>query len=437
MKPSKTYILLAAAILYIILLSPLNAMDSTSPAGKITARFNETLILKGWETVLEGETLKAWCHNPLYQTLDVTVIYQDRENDIFRIIIDSERDKVPARKIFQFKKSDIKDMEKIESFLLPYLISLTNSKTVNEKHSGFYGSAKAGYYRTNDNSEILPEKSEGMYFAGFRLIYDPYREAAISNLPLYAGDYMDSSYSVSINREGKKFFDKIDELSFDIDFILYGKHNTTGSGDNRTRNLYGLFTGIAYYRPIIKSTAMLWSNDVYTDHYHIQYCYWEMLSFRQELTFSSSGKDLYFKYSIGLGPGQNSSLNLTNISSAEENSRLDPGVFTSYWYTVNGFGDRQNNYYYSMTYPVRFEFIADRYLNSRFQFNYDFYFFQATHNKNVYDFLNRLIFSYGFYITENITAGFGYEFWHIKSVENEYDKSHYWNRLNLQMEMKI
>jgi hypothetical protein len=423
-------------ILLLGFINNLNAAEEqTALAEKIAADFEQVLKSKGWNTELSGTSLKAWINDPLFRSLNVTVKYRDRDKKLFRIIIDSETNKITASKSFLFRKTDSDNIDRIKSFLVPYLLNLASTKPEADKSPSFYPSLKLGYYRTNDNSEILPEKSEGMFFIAWKFIYDPLREAGESDHTLYLGDYLYSLFALSINREEKTFFNRMDEFNFDIDFLLIGNSSIKISGDEKRRNLFGLFTGIEYYRPYIKSSAVLWSDDVYTDHFHIQYCYWEVLAFIQELTFSENGRELIFKYSIGAGPGQNSSLTATNITDAEEEN-LNP-VFTSNWYGKNGFGDRRHNYYYSMTYPVRFEITADRYLNSRLELKYDFYFFQAIQDKKVYDFLNRFIFNYGFYITHDITLGVGYEFWHVKSIENENRKSHSWNRFNIQMEVKI
>ena len=109
----------------------------------------------------------------------------------------------------------------------------------------------------------------------------------------------------------------------------------------------------------------------------------------------------------------------------------------SNWYGLNGHGDRRHNYYYSMTFPLRLEFTADKYLNSKLELKYYFYYFQALMDIEAYDFLNRTVVRYGYYITENITIGTAYEFWHVKSRENENKKSRHWNRLDLLMEINF
>jgi len=436
MKIIKLFIILIATFFYAGFLNHLNASEGTSALPvQLASDFQKILEFKGWHADNSGESLNAWKFNPSYHLLKVSINYEERDKDSFLIVINSERGGTETRKAFPFNKRDISRIDNIESILNPYLISLTNSNAEEEKKSDFYPTVKGGYYRTNDNHEILPEKSEGMFFIGWDLVYDPLRDADESTVPLYLGDYMDAFFKLSIDREGKKFFGKLDEFEFDINFVLYGKNIKKVSGEESQRNLYGVFTGIEYYRPYVTSKEVLWSDDVYTDHFHIQYCFWKVAEFVQTLTFTNGGKELSFKYEFGIGPGQNSSLTATNVTEDMEDD-LNP-IFVSNWYGKNDLGDRDHNYYWSMTVPVKLEVTADKYLNSKFDFKYHFYYFQSLFDKNAQDFLNRFIFNYGFYITEDITAGFGYEFWHIKSIENENNKSHYWNRFNIQMEMKL
>jgi len=436
MKITKLFIILTAALMCSGFFNSLKASEAGSELPlKIASDFQKVLEDKGWHADNSGETVNAWKFNPSYHLLKLSIKYQERDNNSFLIIIDSMRGDTETRKIFPFNNKDIARINYVESILNPYLISLTNSNAEEEKKSDFYPKVKAGYYRTNDNHEIFPEKSEGMFFIEWDLVYDPLRDAGESTIPMYPGDYMDSSFKLSIDREGKNFFGKLDEFDFDINFVLYGINKKEISGNESRRNMFGLFTGIEYYRPYLTSDEVLWSDPVYTDHFHIQFCYWEVAKFIQSMTFTNNGKELSFRYEFGMGPGQNSSLTATNITEDMEDD-LNP-IFMSNWYGKKNLGDRDHNYYYSMTFPLKIEITADKYLNSKFEIKYNFYYFQSLMDKKAQDFLNRAAFNYGYYITEDITAGFGYEFWHIKSIENENNKSHYWNRFNIQMEMKL
>ena len=410
------------------------ASDENITREKIAASFESVLKSKGWNTFIEINSVNAWIFNPTYQSLNLTIEYNEKDVNTFSIAIDSKKNGAELHKTFLFNKRDYNSIEQVNSILVPYLVSLMDMKVEDENRSPYYASVKLGYYRTNDNREILPSTSAGMFFIGWNFTYDPARDERDSSIPLYIGDYLDSSFTLSIDRKAKGF-SKLDEFGFDIDLILYGKSKKNISDQETTRNLYGLFTSIVYYRPFLKTTAVQWSDDMYTDHMHIQYCYWEPVSFIQKLTFINNEKSISFKYKVGIGPGQNSSITAVGID-ADREMNLNP-IFTSRWYFNNNQGNRKHNYYYSITVPVKLEFESDKYFNSKFEFKYHFYYFQAIMDKHTQDFFNRIVFNYGYYITNDILAGIGYEFWHVKGFENEYKKSHSWNRFAIQAEMKI
>lgn len=436
MKTSKFYILLIAVLILAAFVIPLKAGEIKSDLPlKIAADFQKVLEIKGWRSEITGNSLSAWKFNPSYHLLNLSIDYKEKDKDTFMIVVDSERGGTKIHKAFIFNNSYRTDVAMIESVLNPYIVSLTNPSAEEEKKSDFYASTKLGYYRTNDNSEILPEKGKGMFFAGFDLIYDPLKVADESDVTMYLGDYMDSFFKLSIDRQGEKIFDYFDEFHFSINFIIYGQSDKKITGESTSRNIYGLFTGMEYYRPYVTSDSIVWTDDIITDHFDIQYCDWEVVKFIHEMTFTNDGKDLSFRYEIGIGPGFNSSLTAINLTEEDEKD-LNP-IFVSNWYGDNGYPDRHENYYYSMALPLKLEAEADKYLNSKFEIKYHFYYFQSLFDKHAQDFLNRIIVNYGYYITEDITAGLGYEFWHVNSIENENHQKHYWNRFNIQMEMKI
>ena len=427
----------AAIISFIIVIFLINAHGSdakTITSEKITAGFESVLKSKDWNTSIDKNSVNAQIFNPTYQSLNLTVEYYERDAKTFSVTIDSKKNGHAQHKVFLFNKLEYNTIEQVNAILIPYLASLMDMKVEDESRPPFYSSVKLGYYRTNDNREIFPSINAGMFFAAFKLAYDPARDGRDPAIPLYIGDYLDSSFMLSINRKAEGF-SKLDEFAFDIDLILYGKSMKEFSGNKSSRNLYGLFTTMSYFRPYLKTTSVQWSDDLYTDHMHIQFCYWESVAFIQHLTFMNNEKSISFKYRAGIGPCQNSSLTAISITPNMEDG-LNP-IFVSRWYFNNGKGDRKHNYYYSFAVPVKFEFEADKYLNSKFELKYHFYYFQSVMDKRVQDFLNRIAVNYGYYITNDITAGVGYEFWHVKAIENDHKQSHSWNRFSIQMEMKI
>ncbi len=407
----------------------------------VVKRLSTGLQRHGYRTASEGSTLRFWRYNSSSIEGESILTFSESGRESVTVNVQSRINDHAETRTFLIKTSPGKNMaDESVSMLLPYLLSFEkygvksdSTMTAREYHS----SVSLGYYRTNDNSDMIPDKENGMILLNWKFTLDPLRYSRVKERTMVLGDFLDSNFNISFNKEKNKFFEVLDEFDFRIDIMIYGKHKVSDYGENRkTRSIYGLFTSMEYYRPYLNNSTLLWSDDIYTDHIYLQYCYWEPIAFRHDISRINNGKELFLSYKIGMGPGQNSSLATTNISEYEEDNYLNP-IFVSNWYGQNGHGDRRHNYYYSMTFPVLVEMKADKYLNSKLDFKYSFYFFQAIQDSKVHDFLNRLSIDYGFYITSSTTIGFGYEFWRIDSRENEKNKSHMWHRINFKIEKEI
>ena len=440
-----------ASIISFIIAVSIHAYGADITSEKIATGFESFLKLKSWHTSVDKNSVNAFVFNPAHQALELTIEYNDRANNIFSVTINSKRNSLEQQRVFSFNKNDYSSVEQVNTILIPYLASLMDQnveKVDAGKRSPFYSSARFGYYRTNDNKEIYPSLHTGMFFAAWKLAYDPARSSGSSTL--YLGDYLDSFYSLSLDRKAK-WYNIFDEFTFDIDLILYGKSNQKFG----SRNLYGLFTTMSYYRPMVKrNRIMQWNHSIFSNRIHVQYCYWEIIAFIQNFTLINNEKSLSFRYRFGIGPGHNSSITMVGIKPEDA---INP-VFVSRWYYDEEIGDRKHNYYYNITVPVKLEFESDKYLNSKFELKYHFLFSQSiTHDRGVRDFINRVVVNYGYYVTNDINVGFGYEFWHTWGVDNGPKKlprdlrntsdsniikdnrknSHSWNRFIIQMEMKI
>jgi|GEM_PF-2112896 len=430
-----------------LMLLHLNGMHSLvlaeEKAGKnlakaLSERICSTLEVHGFNTEIQSNRMRIWKYSPVTVNADSVITVLSEEKGNLKLKVDSTINSVQESKTFVIKEEG-NSLDSAMTLLLPYYLNFENRKYPSDKQieaEKYFSSVALGYYRTNDNSEVLPENDYGMIFLNWKLAFDPLRNSKSPERTLYLGDFLDSRYTVSFDRKGRKLFHILDEFEFRIDIIEYGKHKFSGNSSSGTRSVYGLFTSMEYYRPYIYNDRVLWSDDIYTDHVYLQYCYWEPIAFRHDILKKTGNRELFLSYKIGIGPGQNSSLTATNITEEEEDNYFND-IFTSNWYGLNGHGDRRHNYYYSLTVPFLLEMKADKYLNSKIDFRYSFYYFQALMDSKVHDFANRMSIDYGFYITDKTTIGMGYEFWRIDSKENAKEKSHMWHRLNFKIEKEI
>jgi len=415
--------------------------DKAAITGSLINSYDNFLTQRGWHTAKSDNGINAYSFDTTRQFIEVFFSIDVKENSDVLISVESAQNSSKAKKTFLFRKHDAEMNKNIENTILPYLISLTNFKNQTPPPSVYHTSFTLGYYRTNDNSDIVPDKENGLFLLKWKFLKDPLKNIFNDNTTLVLGDYLDSSYNLTLNHNGSEIFEVIDEFDFNIEILVYGHNSASGTEEHNVRNLYGWFSNIAYFRPYLAADKMLWDDEIYRDHVHVQYCYWTPASFIHNITRTDNGRSLFFSYELGIGPSQNSSITANGISNAEAD-QYDDRIFVSQWYRNHGFPRRKHNYYWSMAVPAKISMAADRYLNSRVEFKNEFYYFQSVFSKEVYDFYNKASFEYGYYITDDLIAGFCYEY-HYTSGNSDQNtispnsESHSWNRFNIQVEMKI
>ena len=415
--------------------------DAAEIISSLINSYDNILVQRGWHTTISGTGINAHSFDSTGKFLEVFFSINAKENSDILITVDSRQNSLKIKKTFLFHKNDTETNKSIEKIILPYLISLIYFKDQTPASSVYHSSITLGYYRTNENSDIIPDKEKGLFLLKWKFLKDPLKNIINNNSTLILGDYLDSTYSLTLNHNGDETFKIIDEFDFDIELLVYGHNYASGTEEHNVRNLYGWFSNIAYFRPYLKADKMLWDNEIYTDHVHVQYCYWTPASFIHNITRTDNGRSLFLSYELGIGPSQNSSITANGISD-EEADQYDDKIFVSQWYRNHGFPRRKHNYYWSMAVPAKITLASDRYLNSRVEFKNEFYYFQSVFSKEVYDFYNKASFEYGYYITDSLIGGFCYEY-HYTSGNSDQNtispnrESHSWNRFNIQVEMKI
>ncbi len=409
-------------------------------ANKIIKRVDIALSHRGFTSIVKNNEIFFWKYSPISIEAKSKINVTIKGNGGIYITAFSSINNIKEKKVFFIKEEPEHDFAKSAMILLlPYYLGFeekagTAKKSIDQKK--FHASFALGLYQTNDGERIFSKSSSDLILTQYIFAYDPLKYRKITGKrKLKPADFIDSRFSFSLNIKKRKFFEVLDEIDFRIDILEYGENRLSIYNGQRMRKLNGFFTSIEYYRPYTTTTKMLWNEDIYDDHIYLQFCYWEPIAFRYDMTLYNGEKTLFFSGKAGLGPGQNSSLATTNLSPEEEKSLNK--IFVSNWYGLNDFNNRRHNYYYSLTFPLLFQLRSDKYFNSNLNLQYSFYFFQAIEDIKVHDFLNRINFNYGYYITESLTLGAGYEFWHIHSKENRREKNHNWHRIILKMEKAI
>ena len=281
----------------------------------------------------------------------------------------------------------------------------------------FFSSISFGYNRTHDNLRFYPEYGQGSFYMSGSLLYDPAVNSLHNKIQLNQADYLSCDFYFAYDSRMRENF-------FNIDVLLYGKNKYESDGNSSKRSLYGFFNGFEYFRPGWSDSDVTWNRQIYKKKPHIQYTIWRAIQWTIINSYFLDNEILETRFSAGLGPSINSSLTATGILEGEEGELSH--IFKSIEY-------RKQNYYYSVSFPVSIEFIADKIKDFRFGAGYNFYFFYPIENEKAFDILNILKCSIGYYLIHNCLLNVRYEYWEIESMVRDIKKDHWWNRMIMEI----
>ena len=386
----------------------------------IFINYKSILNRYNWRVSIEKHRLRAFRLSNGYTELNVTINSEFKDTFLlFKVLLEINSGQIYRE--FRFNKNTYSNL-KIKNTILPFLIEHIGAEKGSEtKISNIYKriyfpSFSIGYNRTHDNMEFYPEYKEGSLYLSWGLLYDPVNNIEEKDLKLTIGDYFLFNIDLAYNSE-------IRENSINVDMLIYGRNRVDFDKNDKTRLVHGFFNGFEYFRPGFLNTTLLWKHPVYKEQPHIQYLIWRAIQWGYNRT---QRNDYIYNISfmIGCGPSMNSSLNATNITETDEKDLSD--IFMSNRH-------RKENYYYSLVLPISLSFTIDRINNFRIMAGYNFYFFTPIENENTYEILNKLNFSLGYYITENILMNSHYEYWNIESRLGKNRKNSFWNRIVLEI----
>jgi len=384
--------------------------------------FNDyNIILKknSWNTTIDGNDFFAYRYNNGYREIIINISSETKNNIVEHKITVTDNKSVSKRS-FKFLDSE-NNPENLRKIILPYLIQIQHEpyKPVPEKM--YTASAFIGYHQFHDRY-ICPRKPEGSLILGFNLVYNPSRFSTLPTEQLATGDYLSFFAYISANS-------RIREHTYDIHYLLTGTKNRSSNSSDGSIEISGIFMGLEYFRPEANFDDFTWDEDVYEHHPHIQYFVFRTIAW-EYIYEKNAGVVQAFNFMAGCGPSVNSSLNATNISEEEEDE-LSP-IFRS-----NFYGDRRQNFYYSVSVPLKIGLTLSLTNSINVETEWKSYIFFSIEGEDAFDLLNIIRISPAYRLTESLSANFSWEYWHVHSMlENEYKNNH-WNRLILAMHYNI
>ncbi|MCX7678730.1 MAG: hypothetical protein N2316_05875 [Spirochaetes bacterium] len=387
----------------------------------ILSRFEQMLKKKGWYTQKDDFTCKAFRFESDYHEI-VAQLSASRKNTLTSFEVTIIKNGNLTIKTFTFKNTSPNYADTAEKIITSHLVSLALQNNGVSPKNPHFTSLSIGYSRTNDNTDILPEKKKGGYYLALSYTYDPSQLTGLEWMRLNFGEFLTiNAWAVidtdPINRN------YINENFLNFDIIILGRHCQKENTKHRYRLLYGFFTGMEYFRPGWKDNILLWNHSLYQDQPHIQYMLWRAIACRICSTYFCNYGIYTVNFMVGLGPSINSSLFAVGWDQEEELHRSP--LFQSLT------GSKQN-YYYSTAYPISLSLAAEYLWRFNFTFSYNFYFFYASdpaiRNEKAYDIVHILKPSIGIQLTEKLLVQINWEHWHIHSMLNGKHTSHSWNR---------
>ncbi len=381
--------------------------------------YNNILKKNSWKTTIDGHEFRAYRYKNGYQKIIVHISSESVEN-IVEHRINVTHNKSVAQRSFKFRDSE-NTPENIRRIILPYLIQIQHKPYEAVPEKSYTVSAFVGYNQFHDRY-ILPRKPAGSLILGFDLVYNPSRFSTLPTEELGTGDYLSFFAYISANS-------RIREHTYDIHYLLTGTKNRSSNSSDNSIEISGIFMGLEYFRPEANFDDFTWDEDVYEHHPHIQYFVFRAIAW-EYLYENNSGLLQAFNFMAGCGPSVNSSLNATNIPEEEE-GELSP-IFRS-----NFYGDRRQNFYYSVSIPLKIGLTLSLTNSITVDTELKSYIFFSIEGEDAYDLLNITRITPAYRLTESLSAKFSWEYWNIHSMLDNTHKNNHWNRLILSMHYNI
>lgn len=392
--------------------------DQSTPFDLLYNDFSDILKERSWNIDWSGNELKAYRYKDGYQELRVTIATDNGE--IVTHTVTVSHNSTVLRKQFKFRNTD-NTPENIRKIVLPYLVKVQQSPHEHEPSKTYTASAFMGYSRFHD-TYIMPRQPKGTFILGFNLVYNPSRYSTLTAENLGTGDYLSFSFYISADNN-------IRENTYDIHYLLTGTRKYETNNDTKTSTISGLFMGVEYFRPVIDFDAFTWDESIYRHHPHIQYFIFRTFAW-EYLYEKDSGFVRNFNVMAACGPSVNSSLNATKISPEEEGELSK--IFRS-----NFYGDRRQNFYYSIGIPLKIELTLQFTDTISVDTSWRSYFFFPIEGENAYDVANITRMAPAYHFTESLSSKLAWEFWHVHSMLEDNYKNHYWNRIIITMEYNL
>ena len=374
------------------------------------------ILLKkaGWNTMIDNDQVKAFRLGSRYDEI-ILVIEADYYTGYYFFTVSINKNDKQTSHVFNLREEIVNDDNKLRDITLSAVVpAAVLREGIGDFRKAYTSIFSFGYSRTSDDRNFYPAYGKGNIHLAWQLVYDPSARILLPETSLSLGDYL--SFSAYLDSA-----DEIHENFFNIDFLIFGKSKYTGAADHGTRFIYGFFNGLEYFRPGFSDSTVKWDHEIYHTRPYIQYAIWRALQWNMMFSRIDGSRilsaELMFGAGMGVGP---SSLFYSGLTEEEEKNMSH--AFRSIKY-------RKQNYYFSYTVPVRISLCADHVKDFRFEVGYNYYFFYPVLTDNLYDMLNIIKGSIGYYLSYDVLLSLQYEHWMIKSMLHNQHMYRHWNRL--------
>lgn len=410
--------LIPALIIMLTTCPALGAQERAREISETLIAFGQALSAEGWKTATEDGSLRAYRYQREYEEMLVSISRKDLPDfHVYQVIVLINGDR--RSREFRVMRDAAARQASPSSLIMPFLLESVHAGPSASARQVYFTRAGAGYNRFNDNARFYPECQKGSVYASFSLLYYPSINTTEKSIPLSVGDYFSLAAWLA-------FDTTVRENYYNITLLLTGRQKYERDAGKEKRSLSGLFTGVEFFRPTAGYASFTWDQPVYEEHPHIQYIIFRALEWG--LIKSSGDLDRWtMSLSAALGPSINSSLNATDIPPEGDDD-------LSFIFKSKEYGDRKQNFYYSISLSASFSLAYERASLYRVESGYKFYFFTPVEDETAYDILNIVRFSPGLFLRDDLILNVTYEFWYLHSLLQSSVKTHFWNRMLIAVE---
>ncbi len=417
-------------VLAALLMFPCAAMAGTVPETAVLDTVEALLDRQEWRVVRQENGIQAWKFGNYSHEL-VFGMHQEQHMLHFSIVQGDQQ----TRRSFDLNRVTVEALceRGINPMVASALSRVTDTRDRDDdgRVPAFGGRflclpwISAGYNRTHDTADFLPEKDKGGLYLGTGVVYDPARRISASKMYLGLGDITLFDMNIVYDREQGEIMENY--IFVNLLYVGVQRAAAVSSGRGHFRFVHGLFTNTEYFRPGYADSNLLWSHDLYRDQPHIQFITYSPVAWGGMLGWYGSGANpasVTFNWLASPSASINSALVMVNIPESEEDRRNS--IFKAQ-------NHKKQNFYYSTSVPLKAGFLIDHFYRLKFGVSYTWIFFNAFEDHVSWEELHWYTVQGGVYILDNLSLEARYERWNVKGRVDDRRDAHHWNRMVMEL----